>query len=123
NPDSVAQIPFVDVAQDPKALCKGLQFYVTPDNPSVAHGADASVQRDFAGAYMTPPSGQAISKYIEQPAGPFTNMPGSFEVPTGGLYHSGKVFLFYAGLVQNTPTTRATLGYLARWDSPGTTIP
>lgn len=123
DPDSVAHIPFADVQADPSSLCKSLSFYVTPDNPSVAHGTDSSVQRDFAGAYMAPPAGQTINQYIAQPAGPYTNMPGTFEVPTGGLSQGGKVFLFYAGLVQNTPTTRATLGYLARWDAPGTTVP
>ena len=123
DPDSVAQIPLADVTADPTSLCKNLKFYVTPDNPSVANGADPAIQRDFAGVYMAPPSGQDVANYIAQPAGPFTNMPGTFEVPTGGLAQAGKVFLFYAGLVETAPEIRATLGYLARWDSPGSTVP
>ena len=123
DPDSVGQIALTEVQADPSAVCKNLKFYVTPDNPSVANGADPAIQRDFAGVYMTPPAGQNIANYIAQPAGPFTNMPGTFEVPTGGLAQGGKAFLFYAGLVETSPDFRATLGYLARWDSPVTTLP
>jgi hypothetical protein len=119
DPDSVAHLPLADVVQDPKALCSGLEFAVTPDNPSVAHGTDASIQRDFAGAWMSPPPGQPIGSFIAQPAGPFPNMPGTFEVPTGGLDVGGKVYLVYAGRVELAPRTRATMSYLARWDAPG----
>jgi hypothetical protein len=72
---------------------------------------------------MAPPPGKTIDQYIAQPAGPFPNMPGTFEVPTGGLSRGGKAFLFYAGLVETTPTTRATLGYLARWDAASASLP
>lgn len=123
DPDSVAKIPFASVVADPTTLCKNLDFYITPDNPSVANMADPTIQRDFAGVYMTPPMGQNISSYIGQPANPmFPNIPGTFEAPTGALAQAGKVFLFYAGLVETVPTTRATLGYLAKWD-PATNVP
>lgn len=123
DPDSVAQIPFADVLADPTSVCKNLKFNVTPDNPSVANGTDPAIQRDFAGVYMAPPAGEDIANYIAQPAGPFANIPGTFEVPTGGLSQAGKVFLFYAGRVETAPEIRATLGYLARWDAPGSTLP
>ena len=122
DPDSVARIPFANVVADPTTLCKSLEFYVTPDNPSVANATDSTILRDFAGVYMLPPMGQNIANYITQAAGPFPNIPGTFEAPTGGFSKAGKVFLFYAGLVQTAPNLHATLGYLASWD-PATNVP
>jgi len=122
DPDSVARVPFASVLRDPSAICDDLDFYVTSDVPSVANGVDPTIERDFAGAFMTPPDGQLVEQYIAQPAGPFANMPGTFEVPSGGLEQDGKAYLFYAGLVQLAPT-RATISYLARWDVPGATQP
>jgi hypothetical protein len=72
---------------------------------------------------MIPPAGEAITDYIAQPAGPFPNLPGTFEVPSGALSRDGQVLLFYAGLVELSPTTRATSSYLARWAAPGTSPP
>jgi len=95
---------------------------VTDDVPSVAAGVEPSIQRDFAGAWMNPPVGHDIGEFIAQPAGPFANMPGTFEVPTGGFADGGVAFLFYAGQVELAPT-RATIGYLARWDTPGVGAP
>lgn len=121
DPDAVGWIDAELVAADVDALCDSLAFLVTPDVPSVAAGTDPSIERDFAGAAMTPPRGQTVQQYIAQPAGPFDFMPGTFEVPAGALARGDEVWLFYAGLVELAPT-RATLGYLARWnagDLPG----
>jgi hypothetical protein len=71
---------------------------------------------------MNPPAGHDIAEYIAQPAGPFANMPGTFEVPAGGFADGGVAFLFYAGRVELSPT-RATIGFLARWDAPGADAP
>jgi len=119
DPDAVGRIPLAAVQADPTALCRELELYVTPDVPSVAAGVDPAIERDFAGAYMLPPPGESIGAYIADGAGPFPNMPGTFEVPTGALASDGALWLFYAGLVEFSPRTRATLGYLARWDEPG----
>lgn len=119
DPDAVGHIPLAAVQADPTALCRELELYVTPDVPSVAAGVDPAIERDFAGAYMSPPPGESIQAYIADGAGPFPNMPGTFEVPTGALADGGVLWLFYAGLVEFSPRTRATLGYLARWDPPG----
>jgi hypothetical protein len=123
DPDAVGWIPLATVEADPTALCRELALYVTPDVPSVAAGVDPTVERDFAGAYMIPPPGEPIESYIADGAGPFPNMPGTFEVPTGALASDGAIYLFYAGLVEFTPRTRATLGYLARWDTAGAGLP
>jgi hypothetical protein len=123
DPDSVARIDAAAVAADPTELCRNLDFYVTPDIPSVAADTDPAIERDFAGASMTPPPGEDIAAYIAQPAGPFPNMPGTFEVPAGALAHGGAMYVFYAGLVETVPATRMTLGYLARWEAPIATLP
>lgn len=118
DPDAVATIDAASVQADPSALCDGLDFYVTPDVPSVAAGVDPAIERDFAGASMTAPDGESVADYIAQPAGPFAFMPGTFEVPTGALAHDAGVWIFYAGLVETSPRHRATRNYLARWDDP-----
>ncbi|HWB77423.1 MAG TPA: DUF4185 domain-containing protein, partial [Nannocystaceae bacterium] len=121
DPDAVGWIDADVASADPTALCDSLAFLVTPDVPSVAAGSDPTIERDFAGAAMTAPRGQTVQQYIAQPAGPFDFMPGTFEVPAGALARGNEVWLFYAGLVELAPT-RATLGYLARWnvgDLPG----
>lgn len=118
DPDAVATIDAAAVRADPSALCDGLTFLVTPDVPSVAAGVDPAIERDFAGATMTPPDGQTVGDYIAQPAGPFDFMPGTFEVPTGALADGDDVWIFYAGLVDPVPGYHATRNYLARWDDP-----
>lgn len=124
DPDSVARLSLDVVRADPSSVCRELDFYVTPDDPSVAADVDPTILRDFAGASMAPPSGEAIAGYVAQPAGPFPNLPGTFEVPSGAIDDGqGGVFVFYAGRVETAPRTRATLGYLARWASPTTTGP
>lgn len=123
DPDAVARVPLAAVVADPAALCSQLEFYVTADVPSVAAGVDPGILRDFAGAWMTPPPGHTIAEYIAQPAGPFANMPGTFEVPSGAMVADGSTWLFYAGLVETQPRTRATRSYLARWSDPGGAAP
>jgi len=123
DPDAVAHIPLATAQADLTQLCSALDFYVTADVPSVAHGVDSSIQRDFASAYMTPPAGETLSKYISQPPPGFPNIPGTFEVPTGAVEHGGAAYLFYAGAVELSPRIRATVGYLARWSAPGSSNP
>ena len=122
DPDAVARLPLASVQNDVTSVCRELAFYVTSDVPSVANGVDSAIARDFAGASMTPPPGQSIDSYIAQAAGPFANLPGTFEVPSGGLAQGEKAYLFYTGQVELAPT-RATLSYLARWDAPGSSNP
>ena len=122
DPDAVASIALADVQADPTALCRDLEFAVTADVPSVAADTEPSIERDFAGAWMNPPPGHDIAEFIAQPAGPFANMPGTFEVPAGGLADGDAAILFYAGRVELDPT-RATIGMLARWGTPGAGLP
>ncbi len=122
DPDAVASIALADVQADPTALCRDLEFAVTPDIPSVAADTEPSIERDFAGAWMNPPRGHDIAEFIAQPAGPFANMPGTFEVPTGGLADGSTAILFYAGRVELDPT-RATIGMVVRWPTPGVGLP
>lgn len=122
DPDAVASIALADVQADPTTLCRDLEFAVTLDVPSIAADTEPSIERDFAGAWMNPPRGHDIAEFIAQPAGPFANMPGTFEVPTGGLADGSTAILFYAGRVELDPT-RATIGMLARWSTPGAGLP
>jgi hypothetical protein len=122
DPDSVAHLPLAALRADPTAVTRDLTFLVTPDVPSVAAAAYPGVARDFAGAAMIAPPGQPLQDFIADGAGPFPWMPGTFEVPTGALSQDGAIWLFYAGLVDFGPPTRATASYLARFD-PGTDVP
>lgn len=123
DPDSVAHVPLASMSADVATLCDALDFYVTADDPSVAHSTDPTILRDFAGSYMTAPAGGALADFIAQHPPGFPNIPGTFEVPTGAIAVGGKAYVFYAGLVEKTPATRATLSYLARWDAPGASAP
>ena len=123
DPDSVGRIALDTVTADLTTLCRQLDVYVTPDDPSVAHATDPSVLRDFAGAYMTAPPGGSLDQYIAQHPPGFPNIPGTFEVPTGAIFSGGNAYVFYAGLVTKTPSTFATLSYLAKWSAPGTAVP
>jgi hypothetical protein len=96
---------------------------VTPDDPSVAHASDPSIARDFAGAYMTAPAGESLDAYIAQHPAGFANIPGTFEVPTGAFSSGLNTYVYYAGLVTKTPSTFATLSYLAKWSVPSTGAP
>ncbi|MEQ1508703.1 MAG: DUF4185 domain-containing protein, partial [Myxococcota bacterium] len=120
DPDSVGVVPLASVVADPTAVCRELAFYVTPDVPSVAASVDASIERDFAGVAMIAPPGESLADYIHDPAGPFPNLPGTFEVPAGAATLStGATYVWYAGGVAFGPPIRMTVGYLARWDTAG----
>ncbi len=118
DPDSVARVPLSAVVTDPTEVCRSLEFAVTADIPSVANDTNPGILRDFAGAFLTPPAGEPIEAYVAQPAGPFPNMPGTFEVPGGALAAGGKIYVFYAGMAELAPTVRMTKSYLAAWDDP-----
>lgn len=118
DPDSVAFVDAAAAEADPSVLCDELEFYVTPDVPSVAADTDPSVQRDFAVGWMLPPPGESPSDYITHHPAPFPNIPGSFEVPAGVLSAGDDVYLFWAGKSEFEPHDRMTLSYLARWDLP-----
>jgi hypothetical protein len=105
------------VATNPSILCSQLRFLRV-------NGASGSVEADFAGAWMTPPSGHAITQYVHNPAGPrganaFPNMPGDFEVPTGAFSYGGSIYLYYS-IVQVSPLEMRG-SYLAEWRAPSTT--
>lgn len=123
DPDAVARVPLARASEDPARLCSELDFYVTPDVPSIAAGVDPSIERDFASAFMAPPPGEPIERYIAQPPPGFPNIPGTFEVPTGAAAIGGRAYLFYAGAVETAPRTRATLSYVAEWSAPGASPP
>lgn len=123
DPDSVARLPLASVVADPTELCRSLDFAVTPDIPSVANDTNPAILRDFAGAFLTPPPGEPIGDYVAQPAGPFPNIPGTFEVPSGALAADGKIYVFYAGMAELAPVVRMTKSYLAVWDDPSSFVP
>lgn len=117
-PDAVgyAAVPYAQVAADPSELCTQLRFLRTG-------GATGSVEADFAGAYMTPPAGHAISEFIHNPSGPrganaFPNLPGDFEVPSGAFSYGGSIYLFYTTINHDPFEMRGS--YLARWATPST---
>lgn len=117
-PDAVgySEVPYSDVAADPSQLCTSLRFLLTG-------GKSGSVQGDFAGASMQPPSGHAIGEYIHNPAGPhgqsmFPTLPGDFEVPSGAFSYGGSIYVFYTIINQNPFEMRGS--YLAKWDNPST---
>jgi len=118
DPDAVAFANADAVADDPTVLCDALDVYVTPDVPSVAAGTDPSVLRDFAAGAMAAPEGQMLSDYIGDPAGPFPQIPGTFEVPSGAMTIGDAVYLTWAGQTEMVPRPRMTLSYLVRWDPP-----
>jgi hypothetical protein len=105
------------VAEDPAVLCSNLRFLVTG-------GASGTAERDFAGAYMTPPAGRSITEFIHNPSGPrgqnaFPNLPGDFEVPSGAFSYGGAIYLFYT--IINLDPFEMRGSYLARWEAPSTT--
>ena len=123
DPDSVARIPLAAAAADVASLCSQLDFLVTADVPSVAAGVDPAVQRDFAGAFVTPPDGEAVGDYVHQPPTGFPNIPGTFEVPAGAAYQGGEALIFYASGAELSPRPRMTLSFVAGWADPGKSAP
>ncbi len=125
-PDAVgySAVPAHTVASAPDKLCSGLRFLALEPSASAGPGADPSVQRDFAAAWMNPPPGRDISEFIHNPSGPrgknmFPNMPGDFEVPSGAFSHGSSIYVYYT-TVQLEPFGMKG-SYLARWTSPSTT--
>ncbi len=120
DPDSVARVDALQARQDPGVLCEGLEFLLTPDDPSVAAASDPSILRDFAAGTMLAPPGELLSDYIGDSPPPFVNIPGTFEVPTGALRIGGEVYTWWAAKTTFDPRPQMTLSYLARWDRPRT---
>jgi hypothetical protein len=111
------------LAADPTTLCSNLAFLALAPASSLGPSVDSSVQRDFAAGAMTAPDGGALADFIHNPAGvrgqnQFPQLPGDFEVPTGGFSFGGDIWLFYS-TVQVDPIEMKG-SYLARWPSPST---
>ncbi|MGZ3406183.1 MAG: DUF4185 domain-containing protein [Polyangia bacterium] len=124
-PDAVgySAVGGVALAADPTTLCSNLAFLALSPQNSVGPTVNPSVQRDFAAGAMAPPAGGALADYIHNPAGDrgksqFPQLPGDFEVPTGGFSFAGAVYLFYS-TVQASPVEMKG-SYLARWSAPST---
>lgn len=122
-PDAVgySAVPLSAVADDAATLCENLRFLALA--PEDSAGPSYGLERDFAGGYMNAPDGESIADYIHNPAGPrgdnaFPNLPGDFEVPSGGFSYDGSIYIFYS-IVQPNPIEMKG-SYLARWPAPST---
>ena len=122
-PDAVgyAGVSASALAAAPDALCTNLDFLALAPADSLGPGADPSIARDFAAGAMLAPAGHALGDYIHNPAGDrgaaeFPQLPGDFEVPSGGFAAGGDIYLFYT-TVQVSPLAMKG-SYLARWSSP-----
>jgi hypothetical protein len=126
-PDAVgyAAVPASSIAADPHQLCDQLRFLTVAPQASVGPRLDARIQADYAGGAMTAPPGHLLGEFIHNPAahGAFPNLPGDFEVPSGGFSANGSIYLFYTTVV--APDVVQMKGsYLARWRAPSTsTLP
>ncbi|HXU73622.1 MAG TPA: DUF4185 domain-containing protein [Polyangia bacterium] len=125
-PDAVGYsgVPASTLAATPEALCTNLGFVALAPADSLGPGADPSIARDFAGAAMRAPGGHALGEYIHNPAGDrgadqFPQLPGDFEVPSGGFASGGDLYVFYT-TVQVSPLAMKG-SYLARWTAPSKT--
>ncbi|HUN55851.1 MAG TPA: DUF4185 domain-containing protein [Smithella sp.] len=112
GPDSVG---YVDasaekLAANPELLCGHLNFL----------RAKPPAEHDFAAGRMIPPTGQALSMYVRNPAGPkFPDVPGTFEVPSGAFSYGGNMYIFYTGGPDlSVKPVNMTISYLAKWESP-----
>jgi len=124
-PDAVGYsgVPGTDLAQHPELLCSNLSFLALSPANSLGPQQDSTIQRDFAAGAMTPPSGGAITDYVHNPAGDrganqFPDLPGDFEVPSGGFSDGKSIFVFYTS-VQVSPLEMKG-SYLSKWASPST---
>jgi hypothetical protein len=126
HPDSVgyATASTSAVVAAPSALCNGLDFLTLPPGSSVGPTVNPAVVADFAGGYMTAPTGHTLGEYIHNPAGgggtTYPNLPGDFEVPSGAFAYGGAVYLLYTTVVSPSDITMKG-SYLARWAAPSTT--
>ena len=124
-PDAVGYsgVPAAQLAAAPDALCTNLRFLALAPADSLGPTADPTIERDFAAGAMAAPPGHALGEYIHHPAGDrgadqFPQLPGDFEVPSGGFAAGGDVYLFYT-TVQVSPLSMKG-SYLARWAAPST---
>jgi hypothetical protein len=125
-PDAVgySAVGAAALAADPSTLCSNLAFLALAPQDSVGPKVNAQVQRDFAAGAMAAPAGGTLADYIHNPAGDrgqnqFPQLPGDFEVPSGGFSWNGALYLFYS-TVQVSPIEMKG-AYLARWAAPATT--
>ncbi|AWV88556.1 DUF4185 domain-containing protein [Bradymonas sediminis] len=121
DPDSVGHVSFEAAKADLSVLCRDLAFYVTPDDPSVAHRSDPAIQRDFEGGFLAPPPGEPLSNYVtrrllESEHGAFA---GSFEVPSGAITTDSGTYIFWSGRVREEVEWEMSRGFVARWNSAG----
>jgi hypothetical protein len=111
------------VTATPTLLCSDLRFLALSPSSSVGPTIDSSVVADFAAGAMTAPSGGSLSDYVHNPSGgggtTFPNLPGSFEVPSGGFASGGAVYIFYT-TVNSTSDLTMVASYLAKWSTPAT---
>lgn len=124
-PDAVGYsgVPAAQLAAAPDALCSNLRFLALAPANSLGPTADPTVERDFAAGAMTAPPGHTLGEYIHNPAGDrgadqFPQLPGDFEVPSGGFAAGGDIYLFYT-TVQVSPLAMKG-SYLLRWAAPST---
>lgn len=111
------------IASQPSLLCTNLRMLTLAPAQSIGPSVNASVQRDFAGVAMAPPSGHSIGEYIRNPSGGgannFPNLPGDFEVPSGAFSYGDSIYIFYTTVVSRGDITMKG-SYLARWTNPST---
>lgn len=103
----------------PATLCDGLHLLTLPPEASIGPTVDSRVEADFAGAAMTAPPGHVLGEYIHYPAGGYANLPGDFEVPSGGFAIGDSLYALYTTVAGPGDVTMIG-SYLARWDAPGT---
>ena len=112
------------IAVDPSLLCSRLGIITLPPGSSIGPGVDSRVQADFAAGAMIAPQGGQLATYIHNPAGAgaqrFANLPGDFEVPSGGFAANGSIYIFYTTVVSSSDVTMKA-SYLAKWVAPATT--
>ncbi len=86
------------VTATPDLLCSDLRFLTLSPGSNVRPTVDSSVVADFAAGAMSAPSGGSLSDYVHNPSGgggtTFPNLPGTFEVPSGGFASGGSAYIF-----------------------------
>ena len=129
HPDSVAYglDTASAIAAQPGLLCANMRMLTLPAAQSIGPNVNTAVKGDFAGVFMTPPSGHAIGEYIRNPSGAgastFPRLPGDFEVPSGAFAHGDSIYIFYTTVVSRADITMKG-SYLARWTNPSSaTVP
>ena len=111
------------ITADPSLLCDRLRILSLAPSQSIGPTVDPQVQADFAGGAMAAPAGHSLSEYIHNPSGgggtTFANLPGDFEVPSGGFAYAGDVYVFYTTVASPADVTMKA-SYLAKWSGPTT---